>query len=161
MNARAQAAARPFEHVVLAQPTTFQPARAPDADKPAQFQALYQELVDDESRNRRICDDVVESVSNGRSPLVLAERNDHLDRLKGMLAAGVRHLVVLRAGLGKTQRQAVTDLQENGYRVLRFLAEDVGKELDLVLDAILRALSYRQSVTPPAAPLNLVRRGRM
>jgi len=32
-------------------------------------------------------------------------------------------------------------LQENGYRVLRFLAEDVGTYLDQVLDAILRALS--------------------
>ena len=27
-------------------------------------------------------------------------------------------------------------LQENGYFVLRFLAEDVGKELDAVLDAL-------------------------
>ncbi len=33
-------------------------------------------------------------------------------------------------------------LQESGYLVLRFLAEDVGKNLDLVLDAILRALSH-------------------
>lgn len=32
-------------------------------------------------------------------------------------------------------------LQENGYFILRFLAEDVGKELDRVLDAILRVLS--------------------
>ncbi|MBX9578601.1 MAG: endonuclease domain-containing protein [Chthoniobacterales bacterium] len=32
-------------------------------------------------------------------------------------------------------------LQENGYLVLRFLAEDVGKRLDVILDAILRALS--------------------
>ncbi|HEY3391408.1 MAG TPA: DUF559 domain-containing protein [Lacipirellulaceae bacterium] len=32
-------------------------------------------------------------------------------------------------------------LQENGYVVLRFLADDVGKHLDAVLDAILRALS--------------------
>jgi very-short-patch-repair endonuclease len=31
-------------------------------------------------------------------------------------------------------------LQENGYFVLRFLAEDVGKELERVLDTILRAL---------------------
>ena len=29
-------------------------------------------------------------------------------------------------------------LQENGYFVLRFLAEDVGKRLDLVLDTIVR-----------------------
>ena len=34
-------------------------------------------------------------------------------------------------------------LQENGYLVLRFLAEDVGKYLDQVLDAILRVLSHQ------------------
>jgi very-short-patch-repair endonuclease len=38
-------------------------------------------------------------------------------------------------------------LQENGYLVLRFLAEDVGRELDLVLDGISRALSRRDSAT--------------
>ena len=48
-------------------------------------------------------------------------------------------------------------LQENGYFVLRFLAEDVGKALDTVLDTILRALSHRAS-----APtlMQLVRRKR-
>jgi very-short-patch-repair endonuclease len=34
-------------------------------------------------------------------------------------------------------------LQENGYFVLRFLAEDVGRNLDEVLDVILRTLSHR------------------
>ena len=34
-------------------------------------------------------------------------------------------------------------LQEHGYLVLRFLAEDVGKQLDSVLDTILRGLSHR------------------
>jgi very-short-patch-repair endonuclease len=40
-------------------------------------------------------------------------------------------------------------LQENGYLVLRFLAEDVGKELDLVLDSIIRAAHHRDSATSP------------
>ncbi len=35
-------------------------------------------------------------------------------------------------------------LQENGYFVLRFLAEDIGTHLDTVLDAILRALTNRK-----------------
>jgi very-short-patch-repair endonuclease len=35
-------------------------------------------------------------------------------------------------------------LQENGYFVLRFLAEDLGMHLDTVLDAILRTLSHRR-----------------
>ena len=39
-------------------------------------------------------------------------------------------------------------LQEQGYLVLRFLAEDVGKELDLVLDSIQRALSGRRTMIP-------------
>jgi superfamily II DNA or RNA helicase len=45
VNARAQAAARPFEHFVLVQPTAFLPTTSPDADKRLQFQAVYQELI--------------------------------------------------------------------------------------------------------------------
>ena len=36
-------------------------------------------------------------------------------------------------------------LQQNGYFVLRFLAEDVGKRLDDVLDVILAALVRRRT----------------
>ncbi len=49
-------------------------------------------------------------------------------------------------------------LQENGCLVPRFLAEGVDRELDVVLDAILRALSHRQLTAPPVAPLSFVRR---
>jgi very-short-patch-repair endonuclease len=37
-------------------------------------------------------------------------------------------------------------LQENGYFVLRFLAEDIGKRLDVVLDTIQRALSSHRKM---------------
>ena len=40
-------------------------------------------------------------------------------------------------------------LQENGYLVLRFLSEDVGKHLDDVLDTLLRALAHRQRDPSP------------
>jgi very-short-patch-repair endonuclease len=48
-------------------------------------------------------------------------------------------------------------LQENGYLVLRFLAEDIGKELDLVLDSILRTLARRDHLGA-AVPLPVIRR---
>ncbi|MEO8075182.1 MAG: DEAD/DEAH box helicase family protein [Acidobacteriota bacterium] len=134
VNARAQAAARPFEHFVLVQPTAFQPVRAPDADKRVEFQALYRELVDDALRNRRICDDVVESVNSGRSPLVLTERNDHLDRIESLLAPVVRHLVVLRSGTGKKQRQATADrlaaIPRDEARVVLATGKYVGEGFD-------------------------------
>jgi hypothetical protein len=41
-----QAAARPFEHFVLVQPTPFQPTKTADADKRIVFHTLYQELID-------------------------------------------------------------------------------------------------------------------
>jgi very-short-patch-repair endonuclease len=50
-------------------------------------------------------------------------------------------------------------LQKNGYFVLRFLAEDVGKELDAVLDAVQRVLPRRHQLAAKAAPLRFVRRG--
>ncbi len=108
--------------------------RIPDPDKRLEFQALYQDLVDDESRNRHIFDDVVESVNAGRSPLVLTERNDHLDRLEQGLAGSVRHLVVLRAGLGKKQRQAVADrlaaIPRDESRVILATGKYVGEGFD-------------------------------
>ena len=50
-------------------------------------------------------------------------------------------------------------LQESGYLVLRFLAEDLGKELDAVLDSILRSLTSRRTATVSVQPLHLVRSG--
>src|SRR6266540_3029759 len=48
-------------------------------------------------------------------------------------------------------------LQENGYFVLRFL--DIGKDLDAVLDAILRVLARRRQSAARVEPLKFVRRG--
>jgi len=44
--------------------------------------------------------------------------------------------------------------------VLRYLAEDLAKELDLVLDGILRSLSSRRKPDPMAIPMTVVRRSR-
>jgi very-short-patch-repair endonuclease len=56
---------------------------------------------------------------------------------------GLQHLA--NADAYRRDRRKDLLLQENGYIVLRFLAEDVGKQLDAVLDAILRTLSYRRN----------------
>jgi very-short-patch-repair endonuclease len=66
---------------------------------------------------------------------------------------GEQHL----AGVEAYRRDRRKDflLQENGYLVLRFLAEDVGKRLDEVLNAIIRALSHRGRRPPSTVSSSL------
>ena len=134
VDARAQAAARPFKHWVFVRPTAFESLRTPDADKRIEFQALYQALIDDEARTRRICDDIIESVRAGRSPLVLTERHEHLDRFAQILTPNIRHVVVLRAGMGKKQREATRDrlagIPSEEERVLIATGKHVGEGFD-------------------------------
>jgi superfamily II DNA or RNA helicase len=104
---KSQAAARPFAHTVYVRPTTFRPSEVPADDVRSQFQGLYAELITDQARNQLICDDVVAAISEGRSPLVLTERNEHLDCLADRLSRSVEHLIILRAGVGKNETAAI------------------------------------------------------
>jgi very-short-patch-repair endonuclease len=54
---------------------------------------------------------------------------------------GPQHLADAEAYRRDRRKDAL--LQENGYFVLRFLAEDIGKQLDHALDTILRAVARR------------------
>ena len=167
VNAKVQAASRPFEHLVIVQPTTFQPIREAGSDKRVEFLTLYQELVGDELRSRRICEDVIESVRSGRSPLVLTERNDHLDRLERGLAARVPHLVVLRAGMGKKQRQSIAArlaaIPREDARVILATGKHVGEGFDDPrLDTLFLTLpvSWRGTIAQYAGRLHRLYEGK-
>lgn len=114
VDAKAQAATRPFEHVVLVQPTSFR-----------------------------------------------TERNEHMDRLEQMLAPKVSHLVVLRAGMGKKQRQIVTErlaaIPRDEPRVLLATGKYVGEGFDDArLDTLFLTLpvSWRGTVAQYAGRLH-------
>jgi superfamily II DNA or RNA helicase/very-short-patch-repair endonuclease len=161
VNAKLQAASRPFEHYVIVQPTPFQSARPPDPDKRLEFQALYQELVKDSARTARICDDVVDAVALGRSPLVLTERNEHLDLLEEGIAGRVPHVVALRAGLGKKQRRGLAErlssIPSDAPRVLIATGKYIGEGFDDArLDTLFLTLpvSWRGTIAQYAGRLH-------
>lgn len=119
VDARSQAARRPFAHQVLVRPTAFAPVKPAAEDVRTQFHDLCEELVADESRTQLICDEVVAAVGEGRSPIVLTERNAHLDELARRLDGRVRHVVVLRGGMRRTalgaelkRLKAISDTEE-------------------------------------------------
>lgn len=102
------AAERPFTHAVYVRPTGFRPSSPPADDVRTQFHELYLELLANPKRNQMICDEVVEAVGQGRSPLVLTERNEHLDMLALSLSSRIQHLVVLRGGMSRNEMDATS-----------------------------------------------------
>lgn len=106
VNAREQAAARPFSHRVFVRPTGFRPAEAAAEDARIEFQRLCAALAADEARNELIVGDVVASVREGRSPLLLTERTDHLRLLAGRLSGVVPHVIALQGGMGRKELAA-------------------------------------------------------
>ena len=111
VDARSQAEERPFEHRVHVRPTSFKPMKEADPDKRLQFQALYSELIVDEDRNRLICKDVLQAVTEGRNPLVLTERKEHLQSLATILSTETEmgHVFVLTRGMGTKATRDVSD----------------------------------------------------
>lgn len=134
VDAKAQAAGRPFRHTVLVRPTAFRPLRPADPDLRIQFQDLYRELIADDQRNQVICEEVVLAVREGRSPLVLTERNEHLDNLAGRLSPSIRHLVVLRGGARPKEARAIVsrlaNIPENEERALLATGRYIGEGFD-------------------------------
>jgi superfamily II DNA or RNA helicase len=156
-----QAAQRPFTHSVMVRPTSFLPPDPVDSDVRMQFHALYDALIADERRNRLICEDVLDAIRQGRSPVVLTERTEHLAKLAEHLKPEVRHVIVLQGGMGKKQLGGVlaqiAGIPENEERVLlatgRFLGEGFD---DARLDTLFLTLpvSWRGTVAQYAGRLH-------
>ena len=108
VNSKERVAAHPFKHTVMVRPTDFRPLRPANPNVRQQFHELYEELIADEERNQLICHDLIQTLREGRSPLVLTERNEHLNSLTKQLAPEVRHLVVLRGGMRKKELDAIS-----------------------------------------------------
>ena len=72
--------------------------RMPRNAQDPSIQEIFRALANDEARNRRIVEDVIAAIHEGRSPILLTERKDHLEYLAEQLRGFVRHIVVLRGG---------------------------------------------------------------
>ena len=161
VSARKQAALTPFEHVVIPRFTDF---RMPltDQEEPA-FHEIYAALLADEDRNERILEDIRNALEEGRSPLVLTERIEHMKALSARLKEFVPNLVVLRGGMGARQREAVEEqlkaIPEGEKRVLIATGRYIGEGFDDArLDTLFLALpiSWRGTVQQYAGRLHRI-----
>ncbi len=106
VDAKAQAATRAFTHKVKLRETGFRLRHDQYAAAPLQMAKIYAALAQDEKRNGIIFDDVLNSLEAGRRPVILTERRDHLEHLRGRFEKFTRNLVVMYGGMSAGERKA-------------------------------------------------------
>jgi len=164
MHPKHAAAKRPFRHVVFFRQTGFRLDLG--AIEPA-IHDVYAALIRDEERNELIVKDVCEALSQGRSPLVLTERVAHLEKLESLLHGKVKHIIVLRGGMGRRQREAAHEqlrqiLPEEPRAILatgRYIGEGFD---DARLDSLFLAMpiSWRGTLQQYAGRLHRLHQGK-
>jgi superfamily II DNA or RNA helicase len=106
VDAKSRAAQSPFAHKLIVRDTGFRTKA--DGGSPS-IHELYAALASDEKRNRLILDDVLQALEDGRSPILLTERKDHLAYFAAQLERFTRHLVVLQGGMTAKARRRAKD----------------------------------------------------
>jgi superfamily II DNA or RNA helicase len=158
------ARARPFDHRVVVRPTGF---RAAQDGSTFSIQTLYRQLAQDDDRTEQIRRDVVRAVREGRSPLVLTERTDHLAALAARIEQHVSAVITLRGAMGARQRRAahaaLTSLPDSTDRVVVATGRYIGEGFDESrLDTLFLAMpiSWRGTVQQYAGRLHRLHAGK-
>jgi superfamily II DNA or RNA helicase/very-short-patch-repair endonuclease len=167
VNAKQQAAARPFSHTVIVRPTNFHAPDFSNADQRIEFHRLFQALAADSVRNQLICDDLLSVVQERRSPLLLTERVEHLQQLAQYLSGKIPCLTVLQGGMGKKQLQRATAQMAaspaNPQLVLLSTGKYIGEGFDdSRLDTLFLALpvSWRGTIAQYVGRLHRLHEGK-
>ncbi|MDQ2921805.1 MAG: hypothetical protein M3R52_09385 [Acidobacteriota bacterium] len=131
VSSKKQAAASAYQYEVIPRLTEF---TVPAEWNGIGIQDIYTALVHDERRTDLIVADVVSAIEDGRSPLLLTERTDHLQLLLEKLVRSVPNVFVMKGGMGKKQRDAIASeisaIPESQPRVIIATGRYIGEGFD-------------------------------
>lgn len=107
-DAKSQMAKQSFDRYLIPRFTSY---RSLTDDKQS-ITALYESLSEDATRNNLIVDDVIDSINNGRTPIVLTNRKSHVVLLADKLSAHIEHTITLMgAGSTREKKEALLQLK--------------------------------------------------
>jgi len=99
----------PAQHLADACVLSRETALLYDWKDDSKIHDLWRAMITDEQRNRMIVDDTTQALAEGRFPLILTERRDHLEKLAELLRGKVDSLILLYGGLKQKKRQEVME----------------------------------------------------
>lgn len=101
-----ESAKHPFQQRLICQRTNF---TIPDLEAEQNIHHMYTRLIADEERNQMILNDVLHVLEEGRSPILLTERREHLELLIEKLRPFVKNIIVLKGGMRIKKRNTIME----------------------------------------------------
>ncbi|NDV65297.1 TOTE conflict system archaeo-eukaryotic primase domain-containing protein [Bacteroides sp. 224] len=102
ISAKEQADKRNFEHYIVPCFTRFRkPLNQNESDW--HITKVYAALAENEPRNQQIAADVKEAITNGRTPIILAQRKEHVNRLAAILGSQTSAQIITLIGANSTK----------------------------------------------------------
>jgi superfamily II DNA or RNA helicase len=112
----------------------------------------------DRDRTRQIATDALDQLRQGRFPLVLTERREHLHALSELIAAQTERVAVLHGGIGKRARGRADELlASEGPRIVLATGRYIGEGFDdPLLDTLILAMpiAWKGTMTQYAGRLH-------
>jgi len=133
------AARRPFTHRYFVRRSELS-----NSTRPESVTDMQKRLSEDARRNSFILDDAVAALREGRSPLLLCQRREHVAYLAERLRRYSKHLFVLMGGMNARQRrealEALRGLDDRAQRLIIATGSYIGEGFDDArLDTLLLA----------------------
>ncbi len=134
-NPKKQAELRPFDHFIVPRFTSLRIPLGIE-EKESSIQDLYVEIINSETRNQQIIDDILANYKSGRNCLVLSLRTAHVEKLAQKLRETVPEsdVVELTGGMGtKTTRevfQRIADTSADKNLILVATGNFIGEGFD-------------------------------
>ncbi len=158
----------PFAHVVHVRQTSFRmKVELPENDGHFDYDGMLKEMIADPQRNSLIADDVVAAVKEGRSPVILSERREHVVVFEALLEGRIKNVVSLTGGMGmkatRERKEGLATIGDSEERVIIATGSYLGEGFDDPrLDTLFLAtpISWKGRLTQYAGRLHRLHDGK-
>ena len=127
IDAKSQAKIRPFSHRLIKKETDFK-------TKKTEFHEIYEAVTLDSKRNNQIFNDVLNALEEGRSPIILTERLEHLELLKSMFNGFAKNIVILAGNMKKKEQrielERLSTIPDSEERLIIATGKYIGEGFD-------------------------------
>ncbi|EIJ78026.1 hypothetical protein PB1_10689 [Bacillus methanolicus PB1] len=156
IDGKTQAKVRPFEHRLIPRYTSFKSSHE-------DILQLYSEIALNEHRNQQLFNDVLSSLEEGRCPLILTERIEHIEILKKLFRGFAKNIIVLSGSMTKKERtqelQRLASIPVDVERLVIATGKYIGEGFDDArLDTLFLAMpiSWKGTLQPYVGRLHRI-----